>query len=120
MQENHTSGGMLAVGLMALHDKKFFAELLEGAAAAIAKKKEQGLLREVTAEDVARVEAAIAERMARGGPDPMEMWDHYDAIGEWHPKDWVFEWAIREWEIPWKGTPPGGPDVPGRPTDPRT
>jgi len=87
------NGGAVAVGLMALQDRVFFAALLENPAAAIAAKQDAGLLAQVTPAEVQMVAAAIEERLSRGGPDPLEMWDRYHLTGEWRLRDWVGEWG---------------------------
>ena len=82
------SHGPKAVGLMALHDKDFFARLLnpkEARTAMKEKAEELGL----TEADMDQVEKLIEERnRARPGVDALKLWDRYNATGFWDPGDW--------------------------------
>lgn len=80
--------GSVAVGLLALRDRKFFAALVEDPRAALEARIERGDL-ELEADEVDRVVALIEDRNARPtASDHMELWDRYQATGSWNSTDW--------------------------------
>ena len=91
-QEKPVYDGVVAVGLMALHDRDFFEKLLDNPRAAIEAKKDL----EVTPQEIARVEELIARRGTKKSPkDTLELWDRWKKTGFWDAGDWPFEWMRR-------------------------
>jgi hypothetical protein len=87
------SRGALRVALLALHDKRFFAYLLEQPRAAMEDKVREGTL-ELSESEMRQVEELIRkQRLARPDQDPMVMWTRYKEHGLFVPgEDWMELW----------------------------
>ena len=83
------SNGPLAVGLYALHDRRFFAALLEDPEKALADVVDSGKL-SLTPEDRAVVIRLVAEAN-KSDWKPLEKWDHYKRTGFWEG-GWLMSW----------------------------
>ena len=83
------SAGAFAVGLYALHDKKFFEALLKDPAKALQELADSGTLN-ISAEDRRTVVRLIEEANHRDW-SPMEEWDHWKRTGIWGG-GWPFGW----------------------------
>jgi len=94
----HVYDGVVAVGLMALHDRKFFADLLENPRQAIEDAIKQGNLK-ATPDEVDRAVSLIAARAQNpSGTDALIMWDKWHRYGTWDLDDWSKSWvpAVRD------------------------
>jgi hypothetical protein len=79
------------VGLMALHDRAFFAQLLENPRTAIESRGDlvpKGIRDEV----IRHVEELVTHRSGRPVEYYLERWDRYNETGEWDD-----DWLLRPW-----------------------
>ena len=85
--------GPKAVGLLALNDRKFFAELLVEPEQAMNRAREEKRL-DVSDDDIRSVAKLISERnSAYPDSDALKNWDKYRQTGSWDLMDWPTEWS---------------------------
>jgi len=81
----------VAVGVMALHDRAFFANLLESPRGAI-EAKANDLHLQVNEEEIQRVVTLIDSRM-RSSTAALKSWDRWKETGLWDLGDWATLWV---------------------------
>ncbi|HUF49482.1 MAG TPA: hypothetical protein VMN60_01530 [Longimicrobiales bacterium] len=82
------------VGLLALHDRDFFEELLRDPQGAMDRQMIAGRLR-ISEEGRRQVEELVRERQAMyPDRDALRLWDRYHQSGDWECEDWPHRlWA---------------------------
>jgi hypothetical protein len=83
--------GPLAVGLMALHDRKFFERLLENPREAMDYMVDRGELDLTDADKEAVIRLIAKQREANPDFDALKAWDRYHRTGFWGA-GWVTGW----------------------------
>lgn len=87
------SYGPTAVGLLALHDRKFFSELLVEPEKAMRQAMEEKKL-QLSDDDIKTVATLIRERnVAFPDSDALIKWEKYRKTGSWDMMDWPTEWS---------------------------
>ena len=90
-EQGHDTFDAVAVGAMALHDRAFFAALLESPRQAIEAKAEE-LHLQVKNEDIELVIELISARKGTSAHG-LQLWDRWKATGLWDIGDWPRLWA---------------------------
>ena len=89
--QGQNSFDAVAVGVMALHDRAFFAYLLESPRKAIEAKANQ-LNLQVNEEEIQRVVTLIDDRK-RSNASALKSWDRWKETGLWDLGDWATLWV---------------------------
>lgn len=90
-EQGHDTFDAVAVGVMALHDRAFFARLLESPREAIEAKANE-LHLQVNDEDIATVIELISARKGTQA-NALKLWDRWKETGLWDIGDWTRLWV---------------------------
>jgi hypothetical protein len=90
-QTTNDSGVVLAVGLYALHDKKFFEDLINDPEGALDELQRRGTLT-VLGSDRKQVVRLIEEAKKEWKEPPLDEWERYKRTGIWSG-GWQSSWT---------------------------